>query len=168
MARSSARRLLGLLNDLLSFSRIEAGQLALLEVDFDARALVAQVLSWATLRKPRWSTLRILLETPNSVSRLTCKACRSISAFTPVAWSYTLKDSTAVISSGTITIDEALANADSPTNLSWLINNSEFGSTTGKEDRKSDVTLEFDSTSEGGTSFKEFTLSLADNDEETH
>ena len=71
-------------------------------------------------------------------------------------------------SAGTITIDEALANADSPTNLSWLINNSEFGSTTGKEDRKADVTLDFDSTSEGGTSFKEFTLSLADNDEETH
>lgn len=43
MARSSARRLLGLLNDLLSFSRIEAGNLALLEVDFDARALVGQM-----------------------------------------------------------------------------------------------------------------------------
>ena len=65
-----------------------------------------------------------------------------------------------------ITLDEALANADSPTNLSWLINNSEFGNSNGKEDKKSDTALEFDSTNEGGTSFKEFTLSLADHDEE--
>ena len=71
-------------------------------------------------------------------------------------------------SSNTITIDEALANADSPTNLSWLINNSEFGNGNGKDERKTDVALEFDSTSEGGASFKEFTLSLADHDEETH
>ena len=28
---------------------------------------------------------------------------------------------------GIITLDEALANADSPTNLSWLINNSQIG-----------------------------------------
>ena len=66
-----------------------------------------------------------------------------------------------------VTIDEALANADSPTNLSWLINNSEFGSSNGKDEKKADATLEFDSTNEGGTSFKEFTLSLADHDEET-
>ena len=45
---------------------------------------------------------------------------------------------------------------------------SEFGSSNGKEDRKTDVALEFDSTSEGGASFKEFTLSLADNDDESH
>ncbi len=70
-------------------------------------------------------------------------------------------------SANTITIDEALANADSPTNLSWLINNSEFGHSNGKEEKKPDIALEFDSTSEGGASFKEFTLSLADNDEES-
>ncbi|MCV4754717.1 type IV pili twitching motility protein PilT, partial [Escherichia coli] len=28
---------------------------------------------------------------------------------------------------GEITLDEALSNSDSPTNLSWLINNSQFG-----------------------------------------
>ena len=33
--------------------------------------------------------------------------------------------------------------------------------------KKIDTALEFDSTNEGGTSFKEFTLSLADHDEET-
>jgi twitching motility protein PilU len=66
-----------------------------------------------------------------------------------------------------ITLDEALANADSPTNLSWLINNSELTTSNGKEDKKIDTALEFDSTNAGGASFKEFTLSLsADSDEE--
>ncbi|CAD5369759.1 putative Histidine kinase [Rubrivivax sp. A210] len=43
MARGSARRLLVMLNDLLSFSRIEAGQIELQAVAFDPRALVTQM-----------------------------------------------------------------------------------------------------------------------------
>jgi twitching motility protein PilU len=61
-----------------------------------------------------------------------------------------------------ITLDEALANADSPTNLSWLINNSQLG-TPGPDDRKSEVpsaALDFEKTNPGGASFKEFTLNL--------
>jgi twitching motility protein PilU len=63
---------------------------------------------------------------------------------------------------GIITLDEALANADSPTNLSWLINNSEITSTPSKEQLRSETPLDFSETSDGGTSFKEFTLSLND------
>jgi len=59
-----------------------------------------------------------------------------------------------------ITLDEALANADSPTNLSWLINNSEIGSHSGNEERSAELPLEFAETDGNGTSFKEFTLSL--------
>ncbi|MBL8416524.1 MAG: PilT/PilU family type 4a pilus ATPase [Propionivibrio sp.] len=66
---------------------------------------------------------------------------------------------------GIITLDEALANADSPTNLSWLINNSEISSTPSKEQQGSETPLDFSETSDGGTSFKEFTLSLNDADE---
>ena len=66
---------------------------------------------------------------------------------------------------GIITLDEALANADSPTNLSWLINNSEITSTPSKEHQGSETPLDFAETSDGGTSFKEFTLSLNDADE---
>ena len=66
---------------------------------------------------------------------------------------------------GTITLDEALANADSPTNLSWLINNSDALSGNGMEEKKQDQALEFDTTNANGTSFKEFTLSLGDSDE---
>ncbi len=42
-ARNSARALLGLLNDILDFSRIEAGQLHIDSIDFDLHALVQDV-----------------------------------------------------------------------------------------------------------------------------
>jgi twitching motility protein PilU len=63
----------------------------------------------------------------------------------------------------TITLDEALVNADSPTNLSWLINNSESGMDNDME-RKGAESLpdEFSETDDSGTSFKEFTLRLDD------
>ncbi len=66
-----------------------------------------------------------------------------------------------------ITLDEALANADSPTNLSWLINNSEMTLPGSREETKVINSIEFDSTDEGGASFKEFTLTLDDETEET-
>ena len=60
----------------------------------------------------------------------------------------------------TITLDEALSNADSPTNLSWLINNSEITSGKQHEELRIEEPLDFSETNDGGTSFKEFTLSL--------
>ncbi|MDR2450457.1 MAG: PilT/PilU family type 4a pilus ATPase [Candidatus Accumulibacter sp.] len=58
----------------------------------------------------------------------------------------------------TITLDEALANADSPTNLSWLINNSGIGLV--KKEEKRIEPLEFTEIDDSGASFKEFTLNL--------
>ena len=63
---------------------------------------------------------------------------------------------------GIITLDEALTNADSPTNLSWLINNSEITSPNTKDEKASEATIEFPETIGNGTSFKAFTLSLDD------
>jgi twitching motility protein PilU len=63
---------------------------------------------------------------------------------------------------GIIAIEEALANADSPTNLSWLINNSEINAAMPASERKGDSALDFDSTSSSGASFKEFSLSMPD------
>ena len=65
-----------------------------------------------------------------------------------------------------ITLDEALANADSPTNLSWLINNAEIAPSGGKEEKRSNPTLEFDTTNASGASFKDFALSLANDEDE--
>jgi len=63
---------------------------------------------------------------------------------------------------GVITLDEALANADSPTNLSWLINNSEASSSSKKDDLLTEVPLDLVETDNYGASFKEFTLRLDD------
>jgi len=68
---------------------------------------------------------------------------------------------------GIITLDEALANADSPTNLSWLINNSEIAGGAPKEEELAEIPLDFSATNPGGPSFKEFTLSLNDTEEQT-
>ena len=62
---------------------------------------------------------------------------------------------------GLITLDEALANADSPTNLSWLINNGQASGAAPNDAGKS-ASSEADAAKPeaGGTSFSEFTLNL--------
>ena len=159
------------LNRIISFFPLENRPALFLDLSVALRAVVSQRL----VKKPdgkRIPTSEIMLNTRHIselIERGEVQGIKYAMEHTLAPGSQTFEqDLFNLYSAGTITIDEALANADSPTNLSWLINNSEFGSTTGKEDRKADVTLDFDSTSEGGTSFKEFTLSLADNDEETH
>ncbi|MEI7613417.1 MAG: PilT/PilU family type 4a pilus ATPase [Betaproteobacteria bacterium] len=66
---------------------------------------------------------------------------------------------------GTITLDEALGNADSPTNLSWLINNSEVFDIPKKETNHGENPAAFTDTNILGTSFKEFSLSLDGSDD---
>ena len=61
---------------------------------------------------------------------------------------------------GVITLDEALANSDSPTNLSWLINNSEITNTSQQPELSIEAALDFAETDDGGTSFEEFSISL--------
>ncbi len=63
-----------------------------------------------------------------------------------------------------VTLEEALANSDSPTNLSWLINNSQLG-TPSPNDRKSGEAppaLDFDQGASGEASFSEFSLNVDD------
>jgi twitching motility protein PilU len=63
-----------------------------------------------------------------------------------------------------ITLEEALANADSPTNLSWLINNSQLELKTAAASRLSAAAAaEQDPANNGGAaSFAEFTISMED------
>lgn len=63
-----------------------------------------------------------------------------------------------------ITMDEALANADSPTNLAWLINNAQIGNVpepTSRSDSKPS-SMDFEKTEPDGASFREFSLHLDD------
>lgn len=157
------------LNRIISFFPAENRPALFLDLSVALRAIVSQRL----VKKPdgkRIPTCEIMLNTRHIselIERGEVQGIKDAMEQTLAPGSQTFEqDLFNLYSAGTITIDEALANADSPTNLSWLINNSEFGSSNGKDDKKSDVALEFDSTNEGGASFKEFTLSLADHDEE--
>ena len=63
-----------------------------------------------------------------------------------------------------ITLEEALAHADSPTNLSWLINNSELQKSPAEpEKRQRPNIIDFEATQPDGSSFSEFTLHLGEN-----
>ncbi|MBI4740168.1 MAG: PilT/PilU family type 4a pilus ATPase [Betaproteobacteria bacterium] len=64
---------------------------------------------------------------------------------------------------GHITMDEALGNADSATNLSWLINNSNIGANAHKVEKERQAS-QFDlvTPNADGASFEEFKLSLGD------
>ena len=66
--------------------------------------------------------------------------------------------------SDVITLQEALLNADSPTNLSWLINNHEATGDLPKETKPHEAVFDLSTTNPGGPSYKEFTLSLDDAD----
>ena len=64
---------------------------------------------------------------------------------------------------GVVTFEEALANADSPSNLAWLINNAQFDNAPGVQDtdgRRPAVGPERSDTQ--GSSFSEFTLHVDD------
>ena len=62
-----------------------------------------------------------------------------------------------------ISLDEALSNADSPTNLSWLINNAQFGKDDDEEKpRPKPGAIDFERTEPDGASFHEFTLNVDD------
>lgn len=63
---------------------------------------------------------------------------------------------------GTITLDEALSNSDSPTNFSWLVNNApdESAETAAKNPSQLDSIVEFDAAEDDGASFSSFTLHM--------
>lgn len=158
------------LNRIISFFPPENRPALFLDLSVSLRAIVSQRL----VKKPDGKLLptsEVMLNTRHIgelIERGEVQAIKDAMEQTLTPGSQTFEqDLFRLYKEGTITLDEALANADSPTNLSWLINNSELDSSTSEEDKKAELSLDFDSTNEGGTSFKEFALSLADDDNET-
>jgi len=156
------------LNRIISFFQPENRPALFLDLSVSLRAIVSQRL----VKKPDGNlipTCEVMLNTRHIselIERGEVQAIKEAMEQTLTSGSQTFEqDLFRLYREGTITLDEALANADSPTNLSWLINNSELDSGNPEEDKKAELALEFDSTNEGGTSFKEFDLSLADDDE---
>ena len=68
-----------------------------------------------------------------------------------------------------ISMDEALAHADSASNLAWIVNNAQQGKKQEAEKTFNPPTLaDFEApTADGGASFREFSLHIADDDEDT-
>ena len=157
------------LNRIISFFPLENRPALYLDLSVSLRAIVSQRL----VKKPdgkRTPTAEVLLNTRHIAELIEKGEIQGIKdameqSLAPGSQTFE-QDLFRLFREGVITLDEALVNADSPTNLSWLINNSEMGGPGPKEEKRQDVALEFDSTNEGGTSFKEFTLSLDDSEEE--
>jgi twitching motility protein PilU len=155
------------LNRIISFFPMENRPALFLDLAVSLRAVISQRL----VKKPdgkRVPTCEVMLNTrhvADLVERGEVQAVKDAMEQSMAPGSQTFEqDLFRLYREGVITLDEALSNADSPTNLSWLINNSDANSSSSNEDKKMDLTLDFDSTNDAGASFKEFSLSLSDSD----
>ncbi len=155
------------LNRIISFFPIENRPALFLDLSVAMRAIISQRL----VKKPdgkRIPTCEIMLNTrhiSDLIERGEVQSIKDAMEQTLAPGSQTFEqDLFRLFREEVITLDEALANADSPTNLSWLINNSELTTGNGKEEKAPDLSLDFDSTNTTGASFKEFSLSLSEDD----
>ncbi|MBS1188701.1 MAG: Pilus retraction protein PilT [Rhodocyclaceae bacterium] len=153
------------LNRIISFFPIENRPALFLDLSVSLRAIISQRL----VKKPdgkRVPTAEVMLNTRHVaelIERGEVQAIKDAMEQTLAPGSQTFEqDLFRLYREGTITLDEALGNADSPTNLSWLINNSE--ATEGKDDSKQKPAQEVDASE--GASFKDFALQLNDPEEE--
>ncbi|MDR2625422.1 MAG: PilT/PilU family type 4a pilus ATPase [Zoogloeaceae bacterium] len=153
------------LNRIINFFPLENRSALFLELTTSLRAIVSQRL----VRKPdgvRIPSVEVLLNTRHIselIERGEVQAIKEAMEQSLAPGSQTFEqDLFRLYREGVITLDEALANSDSPTNLSWLVNNSTIDTGADKgELRHTDKSLEFEqSDEESGASFKEFTFSL--------
>ena len=152
------------LNRIINFFPLESRTSLYLDLSVSLKAIVSQRL----VRKPdgkRTPTAEVLLNTRHIqelIERGEVIAVKEAMEQSLAPGSQTFEqDLFRLYRDGVVTLDEALANADSPTNLSWLINNSEFNTPAPREEINTEVPLDF-SPNANGSSFKEFTLSMSD------
>jgi twitching motility protein PilU len=157
------------LNRIINFFPLESRTSLYLDLSASLKAIISQRL----VRKPdgkRTPAAEVLLNTRHIqelIERGEILAIKEAMEQSLAPGSQTFEqDLFRLFRDGSITLDEALSNSDSPTNLSWLINNSEIANNSQKEEKRSEIPLDFAETNGGGTSFKEFTLSLNDTPDE--
>jgi len=157
------------LNRIISFFPLENRPALFLDLSVSLRAIISQRLTVKQDGK-RTPACEVMLNTRHIselIERGEVSSIKEAMEQTLAPGSQTFEqDLFRLYRDGKISLDEALTNADSPTNLSWLINNSEITPSGAKHERRGDDALEFDSTNSGGASFKEFTLTLGDEDNE--
>ena len=145
------------LNRVINFFPLESRTSLYLDLSASLKAIISQRL----VRKPdgkRTPAAEILLNTRHVqelIERGEVLAIKEAMEQSLAPGSQTFEqDLFRLYREGTVTLDEALANADSPTNLSWLINNSEIGNNPQKSELNIEAALDFAETNDGGTSLR--------------
>ncbi|MDD3353364.1 PilT/PilU family type 4a pilus ATPase [Zoogloea sp.] len=151
------------LNRIFSFFPIDARALLSLDLAATLRCIVSQRL----VKRPdggRTPAVEILLNTrqvADLIERGEISAIKDAMEQSLTQGSRTFEqDLFRLYREKTITLEEALSNADSPTNLSWLINNAQISSGNNDRGARNPPTIDFEQTDPDGSSFKEFTLEL--------
>ena len=151
------------LNRIFSFFPMENRPALFLDLSASLKAIVSQRL----VRRPngtRLPTCEIMLNTryiAELIEKGEVNAIKEAMEKSLAPGSQTFEqDLCRLYRDGIIGLDEALANADSPTNLSWLINNSEQTPPPTGEAGKSAADMDFTKGDEGSASFADFTLKL--------
>lgn len=155
------------LNRIVNFFPLESRPLLYLDLAVALKCIISQRL----VRRPdgcRVPTIEILMNTRHVaelVERGEISAVKEAMEQSLAPGSQTFEqDLFRLYRESIITLEEALANADSPTNLSWLINNSELQSTPIEPEKKPRPNIiDFEATQPDGSSFSEFTLHLGEN-----
>ncbi len=153
------------MNRIINFFAIENRPLLFLDLSVSLKAIISQRL----VKKPdgmRTPAVEILLNTRHIQELIERGEINSIKeameqSMAPGSQTFE-QDLFRLYRENVITLDEALANADSPTNLSWLINNSQFGTAAGQDNPKQVGNIDFDVADENGASFTEFSLHMDD------
>ncbi|MBN8441731.1 MAG: PilT/PilU family type 4a pilus ATPase [Thauera sp.] len=152
------------LNRIVNFFPLENRQLLYLDLAVALRCIVSQRL----VRKPdsrRVPAVEILMNTRHIAELIERGELNDIKeameqSLAPGCQTFE-QDLFRLYHEKTITLDEALANADSPTNLHWLINNAEFGNKSMTMNTADNASLvSFDAGDADGPSFAELTLDL--------
>jgi len=154
------------LNRIVNFFPLENRQLLYLDLAVALRCVISQRL----VRKPdgkRIPAVEILMNTRHIaelVERGELNAIKEAMEQSLAQGSQTFEQALYRLHhENIITLDEALANADSPSNLHWLINNAQMQSDPMLTVNGNSSITGFEATNTDGASFQEFTLDLNNN-----
>jgi len=152
------------LNRIINFFSLESRTLLFLDLSVSLRCIISQRL----VKRPdgkRVPTVEILLNTRHIAELIERGEVNGIKeameqSLAPGSQTFE-QDLFRLYKESVITLEEALANADSPTNLTWLINNTQLGAPSVNQPTHAGV-VDLDKSSPTGASFKEFSLNLDD------
>lgn len=155
------------LNRMINFFPLENRDSLYMDLSVSLRAIISQRLVKKKDGK-RMAAVEVLLNTfhvQDLIERGDIPALKEAMEQSMAPGSQTFEqDLFRLYRSETISLEEALRNADSPTNLSWLINNEAPTITQIEEKPLEDFGFEPSTSNPGGKSYKEFTLSLYDDE----